>query len=87
MDGVDLVLLRTEAGKADERTELQGLAAAVAAEPAGEVWRVSGGLGSPGAPLDLAAHARPRRRAAVRCSHARLWLSVSATASEARAAL
>jgi translocation and assembly module TamB len=86
VDDLTVALVRTEGGRPVERTEARGLAAALTAEPVRDGWRLSGGLGSAGAPLDVTV-TRERRGEPAGTAHAALWLAVSATPSGAEATL
>ncbi|MGH7437327.1 MAG: hypothetical protein ACRENE_16745, partial [Polyangiaceae bacterium] len=86
IDDVELVLICAEGGRGVEHTALYGLAVSFAAEPERDGWRISGGLGSEDAPLDLRL-TRERDGSPPAVAHAGLWLALNATSSQARAAL
>jgi translocation and assembly module TamB len=85
---VSLALVRTEGGKVIDRTVLRGLGlslSATRAEPPVRGWRIEAGLGSPESPLELGlVRSTSESQAAAR---ARLWLTLDASSTAARAAL
>ena len=86
VDGIALTLVRTEQGRAAERTDLRGVSLAVEAMPDPHGWRMAARLGAPAAPLALDVE-RERAGAPAGAARAVLWLTIDATASSLAGAL
>jgi translocation and assembly module TamB len=89
VDRVTLTLVQTDHGEISDRSELRGVALALAArsaEPAARGWRVEAGLGSPKAPLDLEL-SRAGEVGSAGTARAKLWLTVDATSAALTAIL
>ena len=91
IDRVALNVIQTDHGEVESRTELRGVAIALAtmpAQPPERGWRAQVGLGSPAQPVELELTRAPAGAGAQASSaRAKLWLTVDATSSALSAAL